>query len=70
MIVLSCFDKSTVMVQPWARAGYKCYCVDIQHEEDEPEKNNIIKVKANMLNWIPPREKIAFCFLFFLLVQI
>ena len=38
MIVISCFDKSTVMVKPWAEAGYTCYCVDIQHPPGETKE--------------------------------
>lgn len=34
-IVISCFDKSTNMVKPWAEASYLCYCVDIQHQPGE-----------------------------------
>ena len=33
MIVLSLFDYSGVMVQPWADAGYETICVDTQHTE-------------------------------------
>lgn len=31
--VIALFDHSTVAVQPWARAGYECFCFDIAHEE-------------------------------------
>ena len=31
--VLSLFDKTTNMVQPWADAGFECFCVDAQHPE-------------------------------------
>ncbi len=30
-IILSFFDFTGVMVQPWAEAGYECYIFDIQH---------------------------------------
>lgn len=29
--VVSLCDKTGNMVQPWAEAGYECYCYDIQH---------------------------------------
>ena len=58
--MISCFDKSTVGAKPWAKAGYLCYCVDIQHPEGENRSGNIIKVKADMLNWLPPRGNIQF----------
>ena len=31
--VISLFDKSGVMVQPWADVGCDCYIVDIQHPD-------------------------------------
>lgn len=62
-IVISCFDKSTNMVKPWADAGYLCYCVDMQHEPGEYRVGNIIKVGADIKDWLPPRGDIAFaCF--------
>lgn len=64
MIVISCFDKSTNMVKPWADSGYKCYCVDIQHPKGQSRDGNIIKVGADMLQWLPPREPIAAAFFF------
>ena len=64
MIVISCFDKSTNMVKPWAAAGYVCYCVDIQHPPGETSNGNIIRVGADMLDWIPPKETIAFAAFF------
>lgn len=47
------------MAQPWAEAGYLCYCVDIEHEPGETREGNIIKVGADMLDWMPPRGDIA-----------
>ena len=64
MIVISCFDKSTNMVKPWADSGYVCYCVDTQHEPGEKRSGNIVKVGADMLSWLPPREPIAAAFFF------
>ena len=64
MIVISCFDKSTNMVKPWADAGYLCYCVDLQHAPGETREGNIIKVGADMKEWMPPNEPIAFAAFF------
>jgi hypothetical protein len=58
-IMLSFFDHSTVMAQPWAAAGYLCYCIDAQHPRGEtPDENNenIVRVGADILDWLPPRE--------------
>lgn len=43
-IMLSLFDYSTVMAQPWANAGYICYCWDVQHPPGHTKEGNIIKV--------------------------
>lgn len=55
-IMISLFDRTTVMAQPWARAGYTCYCVDIQHKRGETREGNIIKVGADVTNWLPPSD--------------
>lgn len=44
------------MVKPWAEAGYLCYCIDMQHEKREERIGNIVYVRANMLDWLPPRN--------------
>jgi len=64
MIVISCFDYTANMVRPWAEAGYTCYCVDVQHAKGETRDGNIIKVGADMLDWLPPRGEIAFAAFF------
>ena len=33
-IVVSLFDYTGNMLKPWADAGYVCYAVDLQHNED------------------------------------
>lgn len=63
-IIISCFDKTTNMVKPWADNGYLAYCVDITHPKGETREGNIIKVGADILNWIPPRGEIAFAAFF------
>lgn len=63
-IMLSVFDKSCNMAKPWAEAGYECYCVDIQHPAGEMRDGNIIKVGANVLDWLPPRGNIVFASFF------
>jgi hypothetical protein len=63
-IVISCFDESTVMVQPWAEAGYDCYCVDLLHEPGAMRDGNITRVGADVADWLPPRGDIAFAAFF------
>lgn len=59
-LVLSLFDHSTVMLQPWAKAGYLCYAVDIQHEPGYHLDGNIIRVGADISYWYPPRGEFVF----------
>jgi len=63
-IMISCFDRTTIMAQPWADAGYLCYCVDIQHPKGETREGNIIKVGADMMDWLPPKGNIVFAAFF------
>jgi hypothetical protein len=63
-IVISCFDRSTNMVKPWAEAGYLCYCVDLQHPAGETRDGNIVRVGADMRDWLPPRGEVVFAAFF------
>lgn len=63
-IVLSFFDYTTVMVQPWAEAGYLCYCIDIAHPRGENRSGRIIRVGADVRDWLPPKGDIAFAAFF------
>lgn len=51
--MLSCYDHSTVMAQPWAEAGYICYCIDMAHEPGETRDGNIVRVGADVRKWRP-----------------
>lgn len=59
-IVISCFDLTGAMVAPWAEAGYRCYCVDVQHPPGETWSGNVVRVGADVRDWLPPRQEIAF----------
>jgi hypothetical protein len=62
--IISCFDYTTIMVQPWAKAGYTCYCVDLRHPTGEHKDGNIIKVGVDVLERWPPTEDVAIAFFF------
>lgn len=50
------FDYTGIMAEPWAEAGYECWCLDIQHEGVKRE-GNIIYKHANLLeNFTYPRD--------------
>jgi hypothetical protein len=63
-IVVSLFDCSAVMVAPWAEAGYLCYCVDLRHPAGESRAGNIIRVGADVREWLPPFAPIKILFAF------
>lgn len=48
------FDKTAIMAEPWAEAGFDCYCVDLQHPKGERRFDNIILVGADIHRWVPP----------------
>lgn len=57
--MLSLFEFSGAMAKPWADAGFLCYCVDMQHpagESPHPKIENVIRVGADLLEWLPPNE--------------
>lgn len=53
-------DKSGIMAEPWADAGYTCYCVDIQHPVrksiaiDFNGGGHIIFTYGDARYWTPP----------------
>lgn len=61
-VVISLFDYSTVMVKPWADAGYKCYCIDIQHPSGETVEGNIHKIGINIHDFVLPNESVKIMF--------
>lgn len=63
-IVISLFDLSGHMVAPWAEAGFLCYCVDLQHPTGETRTGNIIRVGADVREWLPPYAPVKMLFAF------
>lgn len=62
--VLSLCDKSGVMVQPWADAGFSCTIIDLQHDKGEFTEGRITRVGADILSWLPPMDDYAIVFAF------
>ncbi|HYE58983.1 MAG TPA: hypothetical protein VD948_10775 [Rhodothermales bacterium] len=59
MIVVSLCDLSGNAVRDWARAGFECYCVDVQHSIRRPRKERVgagvIRfVWGDVRTWTPP----------------
>lgn len=63
-IVISLFDHSANMVAPWANAGFLCYCVDLRHLPGEHREGNIVRVGADVREWLPPFAPVAAVFAF------
>lgn len=67
-IVVSLFDLTGKMVQPWIDAGYECWIVDIQHptaydNSGVTKIGRLHKLNADLTqSWLPPfdRDRIAF----------
>jgi hypothetical protein len=63
-IVISLFDFTCTMVAPWAEAGFLCYCVDLQHPAGEHRERNIVRVGADIREWLPPYAGVKILFAF------
>jgi hypothetical protein len=63
-IVLSLFDYTTNMIRPWAEAGFVCYCIDMKHPKGEGREGNIVRIGANILEWLPPYAEVKILFAF------
>lgn len=72
-IVLSLYDYTGTMVEPWLAAGYDCWIVDIRHPRgttripyhpSRDSSNYLVKVGADVRIWLPPLVEYAaaFCF--------
>lgn len=68
MHVVSLFDYTGIMVKPWAKAGFTCWCVDVQHPRvPRKTKGNIRRVHYDLSGvWLPPfpRGEIQIVFAF------
>jgi hypothetical protein len=62
-LVLSLCDRTGVMLQPWAEAGYRCVAVDVQHD-GVSERDGIEFVGEDVRGYLPPLATYAACFAF------
>jgi len=58
-IVVSLFDLTGNMVEPWAAAGFLCYCVDERHAAGEHREGNLVGIGTDVREWLPPYAAIA-----------
>lgn len=48
-------ELSGNMARPWAEAGYRCWCVDIEHSiRRDRVEDNIHYVWGDVRSWVPP----------------
>lgn len=59
-IAIFLFNLTDAMPQPWAEAGYLCYCIDMQHPRGAKRVGNYVHVGADIHRWIAPRGDVAF----------
>ena len=63
MIVISLFDKTGIMVQPWLDAGFDCYVVDIQHHPGYVHNGRLHYVGYDLSKpWTFPGDKSQIAF--------
>lgn len=48
-VVVSLCDRTGNMVRPWAKAGYECWCVDIQHSI---RRDRVQEVGAGLIRYV------------------
>lgn len=62
-VMISLYDLTGVMVEPWLAAGYECWIIDLQHKPGihrDKKNNNLVRVGADLRNgWIPPKEVVG-----------
>jgi hypothetical protein len=65
-IVVSLCDRTGRAVEPWAEAGFECWCVDIRHSIRKPrQEGSVWYVWGDVRSWTPPEgREVAFVFAF------
>ncbi len=63
-LVISLFDRTGNMVAPWAAAGFLGLCVDLRHPPGETRDGNVIRIGADVRDWLPPYAPVAMVFAF------
>jgi len=63
-VVLSLCDYTGNMVRPWLEAGYECWIIDTRHPAGERRNDGLVRVGADVRDWLPPRRDYAAAFAF------
>jgi hypothetical protein len=52
--IISLCDKTGIMVQPWAEAGFDCICIDVQHSmQTDKQIGNVTYLWSDVRNLTP-----------------
>jgi hypothetical protein len=61
--VLGLCDRTGIMLEPWAAAGFDCLAVDMQHT-GMTHRDGITFIEADIRAWLPPPRRYAIVFAF------
>lgn len=59
-VAIFLFELSGQSAEPFAAAGWDCYCIDIAHERTH-SKGRVHYIKADARRWKPTRDMVARC---------
>jgi hypothetical protein len=59
-VAIFLYELSGKSAEPFAAAGWDCYCIDIAHERDRTE-GNIHFVKVDARHWKPTKDMVLRC---------
>jgi hypothetical protein len=59
-VAIFLYELSGKSAEPFAAAGWDCYCIDLAHERDRTE-GNVHFVKADARHWMPTKDMVLRC---------
>ena len=59
-VAIFLYELSGKSAEPFAAAGWDCYCIDIAHPADRSE-GNIHFIRADARHWKPSKDMVARC---------
>jgi hypothetical protein len=59
-VAIFLYELSGQSAEPFAAAGWDCYCIDIAHERDRTE-GNVHFIKADARHWKPTKDMVIRC---------
>ncbi|WP_287245990.1 hypothetical protein [Mesorhizobium sp.] len=59
-VAIFLFELSGKSAEPFAAAGWDCYCIDIAHQADRSD-GNVHFIRADARHWKPTRDMVVRC---------